>query len=273
MKPAGMDIDAYFARIGYRGERTASLGTLRAIHALHPGAIPFENMDPLLGLPVPLELDSLQTKMIDRRRGGYCFEQNTLFQAVLERLGFSVTSLAGRVVWRLPPDKPPNPRNHMLLKIDLDEGPFIADVGFGGLLFAAPLNLRVGLEQQTTAGAFRFREEGILLTLEALTGSGWQDVYRFTLEPQLPVDSLVANWFTATHPTSRFRNNLVAERLTAEMRISLFNRRLTRRYAGGALEETILETPKHLARALEDEFSLELPSTPERLFERLPSSS
>ncbi len=107
-----VDLDAYFARIGYAGPRIATRATLDRIHALHAAAIPFENLDPLLGRPVPLELDALQRKLVRSRRGGYCFEQNTLFKAVLEELGFSVTSLAARVLWMTPPGGAPNARAH-----------------------------------------------------------------------------------------------------------------------------------------------------------------
>ena len=95
--PETFDLDAYLSRIGYTGPRTASLTTLRAIHALHPAAIPFENLDPLLKRPVRLNLASLQAKLVAERRGGYCFEQNIPFAAALEALGFTVIRLAGRV--------------------------------------------------------------------------------------------------------------------------------------------------------------------------------
>src|SRR5689334_4410545 len=102
-----VDLDAYFARIGYSGPQTATASTLHAIHALHPAAIPFENLDPVLGKPVRLDQDSLQRKLIWARRGGYCFEQNCLFKAVLEQLGFAVTGLAAREVWMAPRERPP----------------------------------------------------------------------------------------------------------------------------------------------------------------------
>src|SRR5688572_5787925 len=97
-----LDLDAYFERIGHRGPRPATLDTLAAIHALHPAAIPFENLDPFLGRPVRLDLPSLERKLVDERRGGYCFEHNLLLAAVLRRLGFAVTGLAARVLWNQP---------------------------------------------------------------------------------------------------------------------------------------------------------------------------
>jgi N-hydroxyarylamine O-acetyltransferase len=265
-----INLNSYFARIGYSGPRTATLSTLRALHTLHPAAIPFENLDPLLGRPVPLNLDALQAKMVGSRRGGYCFEQNTLLKAVLEGLGFSVTGPAARVVWMTPPDRQPNPRAHMVLKVDTDDGAYIADVGFGGFLIAAPVKLAAGIEQQTPAGMLRLAETDDFVTLQAQLGSSWQDVYRFTLEPQFAIDYEVVNWFTSAHPNSRFRNNMLIERLTPEVRTSLFNKRRTRRHADGRVEETILSTPDELAHSLNAEFNIEPPTDAVTLFARLP---
>ena len=117
--PSAFDLDAYLERIGYRGPRRATLDTLEALHALHPTAIPFENLNPLLGWPVALDIDSLQKKMVAGGRGGWCFEHNTLFRHALEALGFSVISLAARVLWDAPPDSPIGPRSHMLLLVNL----------------------------------------------------------------------------------------------------------------------------------------------------------
>ncbi len=265
-----IDLDAYFARIGYFGSRTATLQTLCAIQALHPAAIPFENLDPLLGLPVPLDLDSLQRKLVAGRRGGYCFEQNMLLKAALEALGFSVTCLAARVLWMLPPGRPPNPRAHMILQVELAGGPHIADVGFGAHLLSAPLRLAADLEQPTPGGVFRFVRTEVFVTLQAKFDSVWQDIYRFTLEPQFPIDFEVANWFTSTNPNSRFRQNLMMQRLTPEGRVSLLNRRLVRRQAGRPAEDTVLASAGELDRTLTTDFGVEPPADAATIFARLP---
>ena len=265
-----LDMGAYFARIGYEGTPLADLGTLQTLHSLHPAAIAFENLDPLLGRPVPLDIPALQAKLIAGRRGGYCFEQNTLFKAVLEKIGFSVTPLAARVLWMAPPGAPPNPRAHMVLKIELDEGAFWADVGFGGLLASAPLRLLYDVEQETPTGVLRFVEREGFVTLQARLVSDWKDVYRFTLEPQLPIDFEVANWFTSTHPNSRFRNVLMVQRLTPQGRVSLLNRRLARRFADGRVEEVMLTDARELERTLKAEFDIEPPADLAPVFARLP---
>ena len=241
-----IDLDSYFARIGYNGPENATLLTLRPLHFFHAAAIPFENLDPLLG------------------------EQNTLQKAVLAALGFYVTGLSARAVWMTPPDRQPNSRAHMALKVDTDEGSDIADVGFGGFLIAGPIKLMVGLEQQTPSGMLRVVEVSNLLVLQAQFASGWRDLYQFTLEPQFAIDYKVANWFTSTHPNSQFWNDLLIERLTSEVRTSLFNRRLTRHLPDGRIEEKILSAPDELAHSLNVELNLEPPSDAAALFARLP---
>jgi N-hydroxyarylamine O-acetyltransferase len=267
-----LDLRAYFARIGYTGTPSADLSTLQALHALHPAAIAFENLDPLLGRPVPLDLPTLQEKLVTGRRGGYCFEHNTLFKGVLEALGFSVTSLAARVLWMAAPGAPPNPRAHMVLKVELPEGVHLADVGFGGLLASAPLRLVYDAEQKTPSGILRLIESHEFVSLQAKLASHWQDVYRFTLEPQFPIDFEVANWFTSTHPNSRFRNVLMVQRLMPHGRVSLLNRRLARRFADGRVEEVLLTKASELEKTLKTEFDLSPPADLTAMFARLPAS-
>jgi N-hydroxyarylamine O-acetyltransferase len=265
------DLDAYLARVGYDGPREPTLDVLRALHRLHPGAIPFENLDPLLGRPVSLDLGALQAKLVGARRGGYCFEQNALLRAALTALGFSVTPLIARVVWMAPPGAPLGPRSHMLLRVDLPEGPYLADVGFGGHLFSGPLKIAPGLEQATAESVLRLATAGEAMVLETRLPSGWASCYRFTLESAEASDYVVANWYTSTHPNSLFTSNLRAERLTPPMRSSLLNTRLTRRYADGRSEIVELTSPDALAQTLKEDFGLPPQEDIEALFARLPS--
>ena len=138
--------DAWLERIGYRGARAPVLETLRGVIAAHSAAISYESIDVLLDRPPKLDLASLQRKMIAHERGGYCFEQNMLFRGGLRSLGFDVTSLQARVVRGLAIDAP-RPMLHMVLQVNLPEGPFLADVGFGNLAPTAPLALSPDLEQ------------------------------------------------------------------------------------------------------------------------------
>jgi N-hydroxyarylamine O-acetyltransferase len=132
-----IDLDAYFDRIGYSGPREPTLEVLRALHRLHPAAIPFENIDVLLGHGIDISPAEVDAKLIGARRGGYCFEQNNLFERVLTALGFQVEGPLGRVVWMAPPAAPTPPRTHRALKIVLDGETWLADVGFGGAVLTA----------------------------------------------------------------------------------------------------------------------------------------
>lgn len=266
-----LDLDAYFARIGYAGPRTPEFSTVQAIHALHPAAIPFEGLDPLLGRRVALDLASLQAKLVHGRRGGYCFEQNALFAAVLAALGLAATELGARVRWMAPPDHH-GPRTHMLLHVDFPEGPYLLDVGFGGYLLSAPVRLEHALEQSTPSGTVRVMADGPSWTMQAKLQTGWQDLYRFTLEPQLPADHMVGNWFTSAHPESIFTNNLLVQRLAPEGRINLLNNRLTLRGYDGVAEERTLTGPGELREVLETVFAITPPADPADIWDRLPKS-
>src|SRR5262245_18126408 len=178
-----IDLDAYCRRIGYSGERTPTLETLRALHARHTEAIPFENLNPLLKWPVRLDAPSLEEKLVRGRRGGYCFEQNLLLSHVLRALGYSVTGLGARVVWNQP-EGAITARTHMLLLVDLDEGPFVADVGFGGQVLTGPLRLEPGVEQATPHEPFRLLRAGADFVLQARLRGTWRPLYRFDLQEQ-----------------------------------------------------------------------------------------
>src|SRR5690349_17132119 len=134
-----VDLDAYFARIGYAGPRDASLATLRALHALHPATIPFEAIDCLLDRGIDISPTAVDAKLIHGRRGGYCFEHNSLFTRVLTALGFEVEGYAARVRWNAPPDAPAQPRTHHVLKVRAEGQDWFVDVGFGGCVLTAPL--------------------------------------------------------------------------------------------------------------------------------------
>lgn len=268
---ADFDLDAYFARIGYGGRTEPTLETLTAIHALQVAAVPFENLDPLLGRPVNLDIASLQAKLVGGRRGGYCFELNALFKAALEAMGYAVTGLAGRVCWMAPPDMPLGGRTHMLLQVVLPDGPYLADVGFGAQLLDTPLKLEAGVEQSTPWGDWRLSQSESGYSLAARLPDGWQPTYVFSLEPQLPADYEMGSWFTSTRPQSLFVTNLVAERLTDAFRYNLVNRKLTERARDGSAMTHTLTSAAELAEVLDKLFDIEPPAAAEAVFARLPA--
>jgi N-hydroxyarylamine O-acetyltransferase len=221
-----LDLPRYLERIGWRGpvDPPATLETLRALHFAHATSIPFENLDIQLGRAVRLDLDTVQAKLVGARRGGYCFEQNALFSAVLEALGFRLTRLCGRVRMGRPADAPVPPRTHMVLRVELAEGPHLADVGFGGDELLYPIPLVAGVPHAQAAWCYQLEREDDAWVLRSRQPEGWTDLYGFTLDRQHPIDYEVANHFTSTHPTSRFVLSLTAQRATPDVRYILRNR-------------------------------------------------
>jgi N-hydroxyarylamine O-acetyltransferase len=255
-----LDLSAYFARIGYDGPRTPTLETLRAIQLLHPQAIAFENLNPLLALPVKLDVESLQQKLVRSRRGGYCFEHNGLLLEVLRALGYRVSGLAGRVVWNNPPDTIP-PRSHMILRVKLDEGTYLADVGFGSSP-TAPLRLVPDVAQDTPHESFRLVENDGVYTLQCNLKGQWTSFYMFDLQEQTPVDYQVANHYVSTWPTSHFVTSLTAARATADGRYGLRNNRLSIHRQNGESEQRMLTSTAEISAVLKDLFGVVVPDEP-----------
>ena len=258
-----VDLDAYFSRIGYSGPREPTLQTLRAIHALHPAAIAFENLDPLLGRRIHLDMASVERKLVQARRGGYCFEQNGLFSYVLSTLGYSVTGLAARVFIGQTPGR--TRRSHMLVKVDLTEGRYIADVGFGGWAMSAPLDLDRDGDQETPHGPFRIVRHDEYFEVQTILDGQWMTLYRFSLEEQLPMDYEISNWFCSTHPESKFTTDLMVARLPLGRRLGLLNRRFSVHYPDGRTERRELTSAVEIAEVLEKEFAVCLPTPREEL--------
>ena len=228
-----------------------------ALHRAHCAAIPFENLDILLDRPIRLDLPSLLEKLVAARRGGYCFEQNSLFRAVLDRLGFDVIALAARV--RVGTTEV-RARTHMLLRVVLPEGAFLADVGFGADGPVHPIPFAADTETWVGGAGHRLHREGDQWVLEGNTGAGaaWTDLYAFTLEPAYDADFEMANHFTSTHPRSPFVLNLTAQRSWPEKRAVLRNRELTIRGEGGT-SVTAVRDPGHLLQLLAEVFDLRFP--------------
>ena len=251
-----LDLDAYLSRIGERAPLAPGLDALATLHRAHCAAIPFENLDILLGRSIALDIPALETKLVRARRGGYCFEQNTLFQAALEALGFRAIALAARV--RVGATEV-RPRTHMLLRVEVPEGAFLADVGFGGDGPVLPLPFAEGTETWLGRTGHRLRREGDSWVLQGNTAGDWADLYAFTLEPHYPVDFEMANHFTSTWPRSPFVLNLAAQRSWPERRAILRNRDLVVR-EDGASTATSIRDPEHLLEVLDGVFGLTFPS-------------
>jgi N-hydroxyarylamine O-acetyltransferase len=254
-----IDIESYLARIGYKGDRAPTLETLQAIHKQHTQTIAFENLNSFLKQPVTLDLESLQQKLIHKGRGGYCFEQNLLLRSVLIALGFQVTNLTARVLWNIP-EGTVTARGHMLLQVDIDAKPYIADVGFGSLTLTAPLALIPDIEQSTPHEAFRLVKVGDrTYIMQASIGQEWKPLYRFDLQAQHLIDYEVSNWYISTHPKSMFTNTLIVAKPDFGCRYALRNNQFTIHHLHGQTKRRSLKTVTELRTVLEDVFHLTLP--------------
>jgi N-hydroxyarylamine O-acetyltransferase len=250
-----LDLEGYLVRIGHSSGVDPTIEPLTALHRAHVLSIPFENLDILLGRPIRLDLESLQAKLVHRRRGGYCFEQNSLFAAVLDRLGFDVTGLAARV--RMGDDRS-TPRTHMILAVDIAKTRWLADVGFGGDTLLDPISFDDHEPVQQGAWAFRLVEEGDVRVLRGLRSDGWMDLYAFTDEPQLPVDYEVANHYTSTWPRSPFVTRIIAQRSGLDERWMLIDDELRVERPDGT-ERWSVDSPEERLSVLADRFDLVFP--------------
>jgi N-hydroxyarylamine O-acetyltransferase len=257
MSPRELDLDAYMTRIDLRAAGSPTLALLQAVVARHAATIPFENLDIILGRPIRLDIGSIQAKLVDAMRGGYCFEQNTLLRAALEQLGFTVSSLMARVVRGAPADAITS-RTHVLLRVDLPDGSFLADVGFGNLTPTAPLMLGRSESQPTGHEDYRLQPLNGETLLQARLGSEWENVYRFSDQPSHPIDHEVGNWFTSTKPDDLFTANVIAARPGEKRRVTLFNLEVTTRYTDRPPERRTPQTAHALRSTLRDDFGIDL---------------
>lgn len=262
---ATVDLAAYFRRVEFCDEPRTDFTTLRGLHFAHATHIPFENIDPLLGRPVQMDLATVQAKLIFKRRGGYCFEQNTLFAAVLEQLGFAVTRLAARV--HVGTDRI-LPKTHKLLRVDVNETSWICDVGFGSWGLLEPIELKAGNEVRQGDWILRLTKAGDAFLLQCPQCPLGPDLYSFTLEPQLPVDFEPANHYCSTFPKSRFVLTLTAQMAGPTERALLRNREFIVSRADG-LETRLVGDEAELRGLLADRFGIILPADTPSLMERI----
>jgi N-hydroxyarylamine O-acetyltransferase len=256
-----MRLHDYLHRVGVKGPLPQSLETLRRLHVAHREAFLFENLTIQEGGGIGLGLDTLEHKFLDDHRGGYCFEHNTLFAAVLCDIGFSVVTLLGRVR-RGPPER--RMRTHMVLTVPIDGASWLADVGFGGLGLLEPLPLVEGAVAEQAGIVYTLRREHGLWILamresatterlrRAMFGDASMDLYEFTDDPQTPGDVEMANHYTATHPDSLFKRTLTIQRTSRTERLILRGDKFVRYREGDVpTEETVtLERAREIAREL-----------------------
>jgi N-hydroxyarylamine O-acetyltransferase len=268
-----IDLQAYLRRIGWEGALVPDMSTLQAIVTAHVAAIPFENLNPLLGLPVSLEPAALERKLVREGRGGYCFEQNLLLQAVLREIGFEVSGLIARVLWTQPEDAI-TAQSHMLLRVEMAGESWLVDVGFGGQTLVGVLWLQADIEQATQLEPYRLVQVEGDWRMQSLVRGQWLTLYRFDLRPVPLIDYVVANHYVSTHPDSKFVNHLNVARTLSDSRLSLRNREFTVRRMGHEPERHVLRDGAAIRRVLEQEFLIKLPAHPklDQRLDNLPDS-
>ena len=261
-----LDLDGYFERIDYHGAVAPTFDVLQDLITAHTRTISFENLDPLLGVPIDdLSPEALTDKLVRRRRGGYCYEHNGLMGYVLEELGFGVRRFGARVVWTVAAGAPVPSQTHTLLAVTLPGGqqPYLVDVGFGGQTPTSPIRLETGSAQQTTHEPYRLQDRGDGLVLQALIRGDWQSLYEFATRTAPPIDLKVGSWYVSTHPSSHFVTSLIASVVTADGRCNLSGRNLAI-HRGGATEKVRLDNASAVVDTLTDRFGINVADAGER---------
>ena len=217
------ELSRYFDLIGYRHEGKPSIAALRELQRCHTHTLPFENLTPLSGQPVRLDIPSLVDKFT-QQRGGYCFEHNLMFRHALDSLGFATRPLLARVRANVPPDVV-TPRTHLVVLVEAEGETWIADTGFGKATPTTPLRLVPDLAQSTPHGRYRLMEDRAGYRLETEQAGEWAPLYIFEMTPAYMPDFEMGNWYVSTHPNSHFTRDLIAVRTTARGRQVLHNTR------------------------------------------------
>ncbi len=248
-----LHVPSYLERIAYHGPTSPTSGTLRALHRAHLMTVPFENLDISLGRKIVLDEEALVHKVVAQRRGGFCYELNGAFAALLHAMGFRVTLLSARVAGKEGKESPEF--DHLTLLVDLEES-WLADVGFGELFFE-PLRLDSS-EQTDPAGVFRLLHPGERWQLQKSEPVGqWKHEYSFTLESRTLEDFSARCVYHQTSLDSHFTQNRICTRATPKGRITLsgMNLIITR---NGLREATSLPSEEERSRVLLEHFGVRL---------------
>lgn len=247
------DLNRYFEKIGFTEKADVSLKTLSELQKRHLETFPFENLNPLCGLAVEIDLDSLKEKYLNDKRGGYCFEQNLFFKEVLRSLGFKVKSQLGRVGL----EDLVLARTHLCTLVDLDGVPYTVDVGFGGHVPTQPIQLENSENQTTKFGVYRYLKEGTNYTLQLEKDQDWLNLYTFDLNEYLFPDFIVANWYTSTHPDSNFTKNLMLSIISGNQRLNLRNNTFSIYEEGKEPQRVELKTVDEIKEVMRQRFLID----------------
>jgi N-hydroxyarylamine O-acetyltransferase len=255
------NLTAYFERIGFAGSIAPTFKTLEQLHALHPAAVPFENIDNLINRPIRLEPVNVQQKLIFGKRGGYCFEQNLFFKAALETLDYKVKVIAATVLWNETDlvAAAERPASHIALLVDIAGTNYLCDVGFGGPMLTAPLKLKSDAVQETPHEPFRLTNAEGIWTLELERGGEWRPIYRFTTQEISPDEIEAMNDKVERSP--RFRDALMVARAEKGRRLMLANNRLSTLVTGENRQVRVLNSVEEMRQVLTESFGIALPNS------------
>jgi N-hydroxyarylamine O-acetyltransferase len=269
-EPRLTDLALYLRRLGFDMPPAPTLETLRRLQLRHTGVFPFENLTTLSGEPVLIDLPSIEKKVLHAGRGGYCYELNNLYLALLQALGFDARGISGRVVMGQP-EGAWTARTHRLSLVTLDGVRYISDVGFGGMVPTAPLLLDTADEQITPHESYRIEQHADGYTLRARVAGEWRAMYIFDLQRQEDIDYAVGNWYVSTHPESPFARQLMVARTGEGWRRTLNNGSFAIHRMGCDSERREVADVQALIGVLESEFDIRVPThaTLMRTLERL----
>lgn len=250
----------YLQRLGYDAPPPPTLQTLQALQLRHVCTFAFESLSTLLRLPVPIDLPSVEQKVLLDGRGGYCYELNQMFLVLLQELGFDARGITGRVVMGGPADAH-TARTHRLSLVTLDGVRYITDVGFGGMVPSSPLQLDTEAVQATAHEPYRLTFDGQgSYTLWAQVAEEWRGLYVFDLQVQGDIDYTIGNWYVSTHPESPFVGQLKVARLAAGKRHTLNNANYAVHYLDRPSEKHTAQSADELMTLLQQTFGIRLPA-------------
>lgn len=249
----------YLQRLGYDTPPAPTLQTLQDLQLRHVCSFAFENLSSLIRLPVPIDLPSVEQKVLLDGRGGYCYELNQMFLALLQELGFEARGITGRVVMGGPPDAR-TARTHRLSLVTLDGVRYITDVGFGGMVPSSPLQLDTEAVQATPHEPYRLTFDGQgSYTLWAQVAEEWRGLYVFDLQVQAAIDYEIGNWYVSTHPDSVFVGQLKVARLAPGKRHTLNNTHYTVHSLDRMSEKRMLGSADEVVQVLTETFGIRVP--------------
>jgi N-hydroxyarylamine O-acetyltransferase len=260
-EPRLTNLKLYLQRLGFEAPPEPTLDTLRLLQLRHTGVFPFENLATISGAPVLIDLPSIEEKILVGGRGGYCYELNNLFFALLLELGFYARAISGRVVMNQP-EGSWTARTHRLSLVTIDDVRYITDVGFGGMVPTAPLLLDTEAEQATPHEPYRIEKQPDGYMLLANVAGEWRSMYLFDLQRQEDIDYTIGNWYVSTHPESPFSQRLMVARTGEGWRKTLNNGSFAFHRMGANSERREVTQVDELIELLAREFALHLPDLP-----------